>query len=165
MGLDITSYSNLKKGKESEDGIYIGKGPEHVARHQYSEGWYEPTLETKGHHFRAGSYGGYNQFRGHLCAAIHGVECEEFWTNDKYKGTAFYELIDFSDCEGIIGVEESKKLHAEFVSHRDTFKNYIESKLREDEIDTLAYSHCMEKYDEWTLAFKISSQNGALLFG
>ena len=68
MGLDITSYSNLKKGKETEDSIYIGKGPSHVARHDYVEGWYEPTTFTEGHCFRAGSYGGYNQFQlGALC--------------------------------------------------------------------------------------------------
>lgn len=163
MGLDITSYSNLKKGKESEDSIYIGKGPQHVARHQYSEGWYEPTLKTEGHGFRAGSYGGYNQFRNSLCVAIHGVEVEEFWSNDVYKGTAFYELLDFSDCEGVIGVEESKKLHSEFLLHRDTFKNYIEN-IDGDE-DGFMEEYFMEKYDDWTLAFKISSQQGALLFG
>ena len=127
MGLDITSYSNLKKGKETRESIYIGKGPTHVARHEYTEGWYEPTLETEGHHFRAGSYGGYNQFRAHLCAAIHGVECEEFWTNEDYEGTPFYELIDFSDCEGVIGVEESKKLHYEFKLHKGIFRRYLEN--------------------------------------
>jgi len=161
MGLDITSYSNLKKGKETEDSIYIGKGPEHVARHEYNEGWYEPTLETVGHHFRAGSYGGYNQFRGHLCAAVHGVECEEFWTNEDYEGTPFYELIDFSDCEGVIGVEESKKLHAEFMLHKGIFRRYLENTIDDSE----DRNYFMEKYDDWTKAFSISAQGGALFFG
>jgi len=161
MGLDITSYSNLKKGKETRESIYIGKGPEHVARHEYAEGWYEPTLETVGHHFRAGSYGGYNQFRGHLCAAIHGVECEEFWTNEDYEGTPFYELIDFSDCEGVIGVEESKKLHAEFMLHKGIFRRYLENNI--DDSEDLDYF--MEKYEDWTKAFSISAQGGALIFG
>ena len=161
MGLDITSYSNLKKGKETEDSVYIGKGPEHVARHEYDEGWYEPTTFTEGHCFRAGSYGGYNQFRGYLCEAIHGVECEEFWGNEDYEGTPFYELIDFSDCEGVIGVEESKKLHAEFMLHRGIFKKYVEEIHGNG--DDLEYF--MEKYDDWTKAFSISAQKGALIFG
>ena len=160
MGLDITSYSNLKKGKETGESVYIGKGPKHVARHEYNEGWYEPTTFTVGHHFRAGSYGGYNQFRGHLCAAIHGVECEEFWTNEDYEGTPFYELIDFSDCEGVIGVEESKKLHAEFMLHRGIFRRYVE---KEHDLDDAEY--LIEKYDDWTKAFSISAQEGALFFG
>lgn len=161
MGLDITSYSNLKKGKETEDSVYIGKGPTHVARHDYVEGWYEPTLETVGHHFRAGSYGGYNQFRGHLCAAIHGVECEEFWTNEDYEGTPFYELIDFSDCEGVIGAEESKKLLAEFKLHKGIFRRYLENNIDDSE----DRDYFMEKYDDWTKAFSISAQKGALIFG
>ena len=161
MGLDITSYSNLKKGKETEDSIYIGKGPEHVARHEYAEGWYEPTLETEGHGFRAGSYSGYNQFRNSLCVAIHGVECEDFWTNEDYEGTPFYELIDFSDCEGVIGVEESKKLHYEFKLHKGIFRRYLENTID----DTEDRNYFMEKYDDWTKAFSISAQGGALIFG
>jgi hypothetical protein len=161
MGLDIRSYSNLKKGKETGDSVYIGKGPKHVARHEYTEGWYEPTLETEGHGFKAGSYGGYNIFRGHLCAAIHGVECEEFWTNEDYEGTPFYELIDFSDCEGVIGVEESKKLHAEFMLHKHIFKKYIEEQVS----SKLMIEDYMELYDDWTKAFSISAQGGALFFG
>ena len=161
MGLDITSYSNLKKGKETGESVYIGKGPKHVARHEYNEGWYEPTTFTVGHHFRAGSYGGYNQFRGHLCAAVHGVECEEFWTNEDYEGTPFYELIDFSDCEGVIGLEESKKLHAEFMLHKGIFRRYLENTIDDSE----DRNYFMEKYDDWTKAFSISAQGGALIFG
>ena len=158
MGLDIVSYSNLKKGKETEDSIYIGKGPSHVARHEYAEGWYEQTPLTEGHHFRAGSYSGYNEFRRHLCKAIHGVSCETFWANEDYKGTPFHEIIDFSDCEGVIGIEESKKLHAEFMLHYRIFKKYIEKVCGSEDAE-----YFMEKYDDWTKAFSISAQKGALI--
>ena len=162
MGLDITSISKIEKS-EKEKGFYINRGNKYVARHDYTEGWYVATEDSSCHEFRAGSYSGHNNFRKLLVEAIHGVEIEHFWHNEEeYEGAPFYEMLNFSDCEGVIGVEESKKLHEDFVLHRGIFEDFVRSQYDKTNISIRA--EYMELYDDWLKSFNIAADKGAVLF-
>ena len=79
-------------------------------------------------HFKAGSYGGYNEWRETLCRIAIGTSPKEVWARpDAYRDQSLYELIDFSDCEGVIGAKTCAKLAvdlAELEAHRDEIWNY-----------------------------------------
>jgi hypothetical protein len=62
----------------------------------------------------------------------------------------FYELINFSDCEGIIGPEVSTKLYNDFVKFEVVAKNEEEYFYR--------------KYKDWMKAFKVASNKGVVSF-
>ena len=69
---------------------------------------------------------------------------------EKIQMKPFYELIYFSDCEGIIGPEISKKLHQDFVDFHKKIKG-------QDRM-------FIEKYKEWETAFRVASDNGLVKF-
>ena len=73
-----------------------------------------------------GSYSGYNKFRRWLCEIVNGINQETFWE----LGKAGYDLdfgylINFSDCDGVIGPDICKKIHQDFVKHKDLIKSSI----------------------------------------
>jgi hypothetical protein len=93
---------------------------------------------------------------------IYGQTSEVVWMNkDAFEGRPFYELIDFSDCEGIIGPEVSEKLHSDFETNRPNMIKYCLDNFIND--DT-AYDNVMEIYDDFTKAFKLASKDGLVLF-
>lgn len=181
MGLDISYYSNIKKVLDKideEDDDYDEKvdnaydisdfcvyGEEHF---KYQLGELEIGAYYKGEYsmgFCAGSYGGYNFWRNQLSKLAGYSSDEEVWKEfgklmRKYKlkkiekqdisFPPFYELINFSDCEGTICSNVSKKLYEDFLKFDKKAKN----------IDDYFY----KKYKEWTNAFKIASDNGAVCF-
>ena len=106
------------------------------------------------HRFCAGSYTGYNNWRNNLSIYALGVEAEKVWKNrSNYNNMPFVELIDFSDCQGVIGTKCCTKLLADFVDHEDKIRNI------KDKSDWF-----MESYDDWKKAFQYGSQNGYILF-
>jgi hypothetical protein len=65
--------------------------------------------------FRAGSYGGYNDWREWLAKESGHGSCDLVWRGESLAGhTRFVELINFSDCEGYIGPVTSAKLWTDF---------------------------------------------------
>lgn len=102
--------------------------------------------------FRAGSYGTYGGFRSDLCVLANKFSPNVIWNNPGvYEGAAFYELINFSDCEGVIGPTSASKLLSDFKRHREEFM--VEQDLWEG-----------EKYDNWIKALEIASNDGMLIF-
>lgn len=113
--------------------------------------------------FRAGSYGGYNAWRNEL-AKLAGYPARPF---DRF-GTGnvqqrhdqgaweaasgpFWELINFSDCEGVIGPEVSAKLAKDFADHQEKADQHESEYFR-------------ESYSDWRKAFEMASDNGAVDF-
>ncbi len=97
--------------------------------------------------FRAGSYSYYGAFRNWLEELV--LEPGELYTQP---GDPFYELVIFSDCEGVIGPTISQKLHRDFVMY-----------------DLLARTHPQayqfyHVYRDFTNAFLIASVGGAVEF-
>lgn len=64
-----------------------------------------------GEAFCAGSYSGYNRVRADICRLAFGVDPDAVWADaDRFRDEPIYPLINFSDCEGAIGPETSKRL-------------------------------------------------------
>jgi hypothetical protein len=174
MGLDICAYSNIMKQPEPEVQKVVGKllsseGEEVLEVfevtdrcHDLEEGVYLDTFDTVQHHFRAGSYSGYNQFRNLLSKALLGVEASAVWEDPtSFEGRPGYEMIDFSDCEGTISSSVADKLHQDLVENRDVFKAHLIEVFGEDN-DQVEWS--METYDNFIYAFELASENGVVIY-
>jgi hypothetical protein len=97
--------------------------------------------------FRAGSYTGYNRWRRELAALPEVLaELQEF-----EKRKPFYELVNFSDCEGTIGPVVSEILYHDFLTYIPTARE------------------CMDYYDfdlyiRWMFAFFLAKAAGMVRF-
>jgi hypothetical protein len=156
MGLDIVAYSNLQES-ETDEGIRI-QMDEFKRNLDLKEGWYDNDGDF---HFRAGSYSGYNHWRDTLCRAIHGIEATSLWANaKKFEGKDFFELINFSDCDGQMGPEVSEKLYQDFANplNRKKLLDYLkENKILDDDFYEA-------NYDDFMNAFDVSRKSGVLCF-
>ncbi|MEN9870269.1 MAG: hypothetical protein RLZZ171_1257, partial [Cyanobacteriota bacterium] len=79
---------------------------------------------------------------------------EEVWNNPEQKGP-FVELINFSDCEGVIGSSLSAKLAKDFADFNDRAKKTA-AEYRGDWFYSL--------HQKWQEAFELAAQNGAISF-
>lgn len=177
MGLDITAYRQLKKIDcvFDEDGEPIDPTTREPLEECYLRAWVNPDfpgraddIEDKGVYlsedsfgFRAGSYGGYNHWRRTL-AELAGYPAAPFtrfgttemrhdagaWAADS---GPFWELINFSDCEGVIGATASAKLAADFAAHQDKADAHADERFR-------------AKYAEFRQAFEMAADGGAVEF-
>lgn len=102
--------------------------------------------------FRAGSYSGYFAWKSQLVdlAGYKSSDADESiraW----YVGP-FIEQIDFSDCEGVMNTEVSKKLYEDYLAY--------------DHLAQLIGGHFYEKYKDFKESYKIASENnGVVVFG
>lgn len=179
MGLDITYYKNLTliDCVFDRDGEPIDAKTREPITVEYVQLYANPAfpnhangVEDKGvyHYeasgeFRAGSYGGYNQWRECLAKLAgypiaeresHGVIQKRHdagaWAA---KAGPFWELINFSDCEGVIGPAISHKLAKDFAEFATNPARYAQSAYKFSEL-----------YDDWQEAFQTAAQNGAVRF-
>lgn len=154
MGLDITAYSRMApcalhhrtEADETEAAWDMGHvlpyiNPDFPEHAEHVQGCYQKTAISIEHGFRAGSYSGYNWWRDELAAMVP-------------KGSrAFEELINFSDCEGTIGPNISRKLAADFAR----FQKHADQRQGDGTMFTA-------KYAEWRKAFEIASDEGFVWF-
>lgn len=173
MGLDITAYSNVEflevMDTEAWEEKYYTHEEDMPFRTTIAHHWEscyaeraEPVVENGVYRINgkelgvhAGSYSGYNQWRDWLSRTMLGVPARAVWENEKiYKGRPFYELIDFSDCEGIIGPVVAAKLAADFEQHQAAAEHYGQ---HED-------GWYARKYHEWHKVFALAADNGFVEF-
>jgi hypothetical protein len=160
MGLDIYAISQIKKSVEETDLSVYDNGFNRIGG--LEPGFYEKTNKTTEHQFRAGSYSSYNWFRNQLSLCIFGQSSDKIWENpDVFVGRPFYELIDFSDCDGCFGPEASERLHQDFVNNRQNLVKYCIDKYIDND-DT--YDYIIETYDNFTTAFELGKQTGLVQF-
>jgi len=170
MGLDITYYSNLKKidCAFDDDGEPIGVidyfqayvNPDFPGRADEIENKAVYSYdESDG--FRAGSYSGYNAWRESLAKLAGypeidtekiGIPCKRHdagaW---KAASGPFWEMIYFSDCEGVIGAAVSAKLADDFAKFQPLADSHPEEWFR-------------NLYAQWFTAFNVASNSGAVSF-
>jgi hypothetical protein len=176
MGLDITAYRQISKmtGVRYEDGEVLDEATGEYAdcdlvafvnksfpgrNDNVEDGQAYRSEERFG--FRAGAYSSYNRWRDEL-ARISGWPLGSYhqygkdW--DSYAASAweatsgpFWEMINFSDCEGVIGPETSKKLAADFAAFDAAAKTVPEPRF-------------YEVYSEFRKAFEMASDDGAVRF-
>jgi len=177
MGLDITAYKNLKVVQNpdlDEKGYPINYDKEWLPGE--SMDWSEKEFPGRGEgvdsktvytyedsfDFNAGSYSGYGEWRRRLASFVLGRDIDEdddsYFEECEKKETAFWQLINFADNEGVIGSVVAKKLLQDFHDHYDKVSEYFEKS--EDD-----YDWYMGKYEDWTTAFEVASNNGAVDFG
>ena len=159
MGLDITAHSKLTpKTKAKVDGggfptdgsIWVRHNPDFPAHAaDIKDGYYKAGRKSVC--FRAGSYSGYYWWRNELAVLAGFDSAEEIWESRGKMEGPFTELINFSDCDGIIGPGVSAKLAGDF-----------------DEFQAKADAHPEESfrtvYAEFREAFKLAAGGGAVFF-
>jgi hypothetical protein len=154
MGLDIVAYEGLKK-VEAEENIQVSHDQFGYSS-DLEKGWYDCDGSF---HFRAGSYSSYNSWRRALCEAIHGVNDAEFWKDEEnYIGKPFYELINFSDCEGQIGPKVAEKLYQDFTNpeNEEKFLYYCNQNLETE----MLREFYLENWEDFKKAFQMARHNG-----
>lgn len=158
MGLDIRAYSNVNFVREfpedDEDDchgkeIRVSINQDFPERCKNLKGGIYSFEDSMG--FRAGSYSGYNQWRNELAVFSGYEDDKDAW---KKEFGPFWELIYFSDCEGCIDFEISKKLYKDFCDFDDKAKIY----------DRNEDSYFYQKYNSWKDAFELASNNGCVSF-
>jgi hypothetical protein len=160
MGLDITAYERLtpvtSRDSECEPGhtrIWINaEFPGRAGELKDGVYRYEGELLT----FRAGSYGGYNDWRRWL-AALVGTTPEDVWNSETPSGP-FVELINFSDCEGTIGTTVAAKLAGDFAQ----WEARAMEKMRAESPDVIDWHQSV--WTNWRRAFEIAARGGAVTF-
>lgn len=177
MGLDITAYSKLEKigVVYDEDGEPIDPqtcepllDDSIVLRANDAYPDRAAGLSAKGcykfsgcYGFRAGSYSSYNYWRDELAKlagwALSGyTQYNKEWPSYaasawRATGGPFWELINFSDCEGVIGPIACQKLAKDFADHQELADAVDDERFR-------------ELYADWRQAFEIASDGGAVEF-
>ena len=84
-----------------------------------------------------------------------------------YSEIPFSEQLNFSDADGIIGPVASKKLYNDYVSYEKDIMKKLDRyylKFEDFEIDGETYEWFKQKYKDWKEAFRIASNNGAVIF-
>lgn len=176
MGLDIIAMSNMVKVENPEsdpnwdaefeylsDGYkaYHLRGMERSFSGLEEDAWYRMTEDSDIVEFRAGSYGGYNEWRNALALLGAGIRADEMWADpDKYQDYPFFLLINFADNEGSIGPNAASLLDMQFAVGRTE----IDQKARAHFTDDHEYEWFMDKYDDWAEAFKLARENGMVYF-
>lgn len=178
MGLDIGYYSNVcLSDKDDENYDDYAAITYNATCFEYQLGSlkinqrYDLTEKSEYDSFRAGSYSGYNWWREQLSIMAGYESANEVWENNNLNTRylklneingeenvfgPFVELINFSDCEGVIGPEISKKLYKDFVDFDEKAKEYKMDKDYENYFYT--------KYCEWKEAFRVASDGGLVHF-
>ena len=164
MGLDITAYRRVKRiGDATSWDDYENRFDWRVATFVPSDqDFQERTPPIAGgvyarnegdlFEFRAGSYSGYNDWREELSKMAMGVVPQVVWVNpERYQGLPFFELIHFSDCEGIIGTDACKRLAEDFATWQE-------------KADAINDDWFQSKYALWRKAFEWASDGGFVRF-
>ena len=190
MGLDITAISEIEPVEIPEDielwsDEYYDWEEEqnfpgsvwnlYQSSHfpEQGEGLPNGSVVSKGEEFghRAGSYSGYNEWRRLLARAALGMSDVEVWdkidSGVSYSEVPFGELINFSDADGVIGPIASQKLYNDFVKYEEPIMKKLDRfylKFEDYEIDGETYDWFKFKYKDWKEAFRVASNNGAVIF-
>lgn len=165
MGLDISWYSGTAPAPESayDESVY----PESGYTRAYVNSDFPAQADglasgvysfAKSGDFRAGSYSGYNEWREELAKlAGYPARAEHdkphsygAWESEAKEGP-FFEIISFSDCEGVIGPKTSAKLASDFATYQEKA-----DALRDDGFSRV-YAHFRK-------AFETVANNGFVSF-
>jgi len=162
MGLDIWATSKVTPVAGTHDTDECDHAHAYIAdpsfvrsiRGLVEDACYDTMPDAEGMSFRAGSYSGYTEFRKQLAEGA-GLDLSAIWADPLgHQDEPFFELLNFSDCEGTIGPEAAKDLYEDFLKYRTAFI----SKQRGDE-------YAIERYDNWTEACRLASDGGLISFG
>lgn len=164
MGLDISWYRNLVKMEPppAEDGrntfqlLHNDGFPGRAG--QVEDG--AVYVAERHDSFHVGPYGYYGKWRDWLAKLAgypRSTDAEHPYAASAWAASEgpFWELINFSDCEGVIGAAVSSKLAKDFADFR--VRALRATQVADD-------GETMDHYDEWQDAFTQAANNGAVEF-
>ncbi len=185
MGLDISAVSNIKiiefvpeYDEDYDDGDsprqdYINPHFPHAVPEDWQGEYviWKQTSRSKYHGFNAGSYSGYGLFRSTLAQYSmdvdtygqgRGEEFEKAW-EAVYEAVdkPFFEVINFSDCEGVFYGDACDKLYNDFEMCRADWTVWLEA---ETPFPAYERDYFVTKYDNFTKAFALGRENGIVSF-
>lgn len=158
MGLDVSVYSKLEEVSK-EIGFYedgeVKDGFICLYNNDSFEGRILPQKDNVAYRYDHNAdgvdismgYGRYNVWRNQLAVMAGYGSGEDAFNADSGD---FWELINFSDCEGTIGTDAAKKLLADFEKHQQ-------------KADVIG-GFFLDMYNEFKKACEIASDNGAIVF-
>lgn len=152
MGLDVYVYTDLKRVNASykgEDRLTL------YPEYDQGDGLAGTYRAVETGHFHAGSYSGYNYFRNQLTQFAYNMPAKDLWESSIESGP-FYEIINFTDCDGHIGPTTSAKLYNDFEQYYEKAKTY------DSDIGNYSFKG---RYENFMNFFKIASENnGVVIF-
>ena len=172
MGLDITAYRKLTpaNGNEAFDETGELKYEDNWTQFYKNPAFPGRADDIQDHRaykaedsegFCAGGYGGYNRWRDQLAelAGYPLTKHMQYGQEQQSHAAAcwegvegpFSELINFSDCEGVIGAAVSAKLAKDFADFQEKADAHQDERFR-------------DKYAEWRKAFEMAADAGAVRF-
>ena len=174
MGLDITAYGKLTEVpdpqfvitwegydgyREVDDDHWFAWYP--VRQDEYfpgrSEGIVRGAVYSFGdtYKFCAGAYHNYNWWRDQLARLAGYKSGEDYWEN--CEEGAFYELINFSDCDGVLGSAVCMRLDKDFKEHKSEAHKvpWLSGNDRE---------WFIKRYDHFAKAIELAADGGAIVF-
>jgi hypothetical protein len=161
MGLDATGYKNTKLIEIADVDTFEEKysdGNFAWALINPEFGGWEDQVKDKGVYSYDDAesvsigYGTHRWFRDMLARIGCATTAEAIWENpDKYESSPFYRLIDFSDCEGIIGAKHCAKLAKDFADFQHATDGVQDERFK-------------RYYKEWRIVFETAAQNGFVDF-
>jgi len=173
MGVSITGYSHLELAMETGEELPDEEQFQEADRNGWlfamndqcfaarMDGWksgfYRTTRKTKEVWVCSVSYGTYGGWRDDLGRM---VGASAFGFHGDCEGGPFAELICFSDCEGAIGPDTSKKLYKDFKKHAAQVRKF--AKMHPD--DEWYGGWYLSLYNGFRRAFKVASKSGLVLF-
>jgi len=166
VGLDVSYYTSVKfVRKLREDEEYFDRNENcngdmrHLCPVDFTrqadgvDGIYAVEGEVS---FRVGSYSYYNHWRDQLAQLIGESSAAAVWEkSDAGKDGPFYDLIHFSDCEGVIGPQTCDRLAQSFDVWRDRAQEHGKKIGDRDFFTT---------YEEFRTAFKAAAGHGCVDF-
>jgi len=179
MGLDITAISGIVTKAtdpiayefhslldEENDTFHVNLDfPQHSAEFGVTSGAVEfiKSNDADEFNFSVGPYSTYNKLRNLICLAIHDIKVESVWDNaGKYSNAALWDLLNFSDCEGVIDSVTSARILKDLIDNRTDFINYIKKDTDIGEMDVIHYT---ELYDNFIKCFTLGADGGVVIYG
>lgn len=167
MGLDVKVFKNVKSVSEEEaeqTASFRGFLPYKDWKNRMSnleEGkWYTGEIEDPDIGY---GYDSHTWFRNYLATVLLDKPIKYFYDIEWVDNTPFAEFINFSDCEGCIDWEMSKKLYNDFVEWKDRMFNFYKT---EKDTKYEFNRQFQTRYNNWLNAFKVASENmGVVVYG
>jgi hypothetical protein len=164
MGLDIVAFEHANpviacdQDQEEHDNhivAWVDKNMERSLRGLEIGRCYDVAGDDIG--FRAGSYSGYNEWREALAQRALGLSAFAVWEDPpRFVEQPFFELINFSDCQGTIGPDAASDLAGDFGALRAR----IAAQPLPDPDEEAWF---MDVYGQFQEAFELAASGGGLV--
>ena len=153
MGVDFTALSNAVRTQNEDDGLFgyvYDDASIATVNDGMESGYYVYTRETAIDGPRM-PYSMYFRFRKWI-ANLGGSSAEKMW-NGNDSSMPFYEMVNYSDCDGFFGPDTCSKLANDFESHLE--------KARQSDTEP----RFLGFYESFLACFKHAAGSGMVILG